>query len=655
MKNTIKSIIALILVLSTYSCNNDFLNDNLNIKKQLTGDSNIYISSDWEKTSYQFMLPGVTNQEYEITSKPSWLHIDNTKGKIIDGVATIQCWASKINLTQDYGIFLDFMTVKSQSISYKVPVAYLKEGDPVIRVNDNLTIAQYDNNNITLNISNQGDGLLLWEIIEMPDWLKLDTEAISFDNIIIESYYSYDIPFKLNIDKLITQDLNGKITIRSNDKNKPLLTINVSMIAGDPSLGINFSSINFKIGEMIQTETIENYGNGYLMWEFENIPKWLTISPSKGICNPYSYSGDITFTCDASKLTEGVNSAIIKLKTNDKDKQLYNISVSIVMPGNNKNKIFIEGSIVDMVFDRTNDIIYYATSKPNKLIALDINSKEVVKDILLSRAPTGLAINENYSNAAVAHNGYISAIDIATNTITTTYTIDYSVYDIAWAHDNTYCFTQNGGSLTNLHWIDMANGAIVDSPKKDLDGAAIIKKIPGENYIIATRKQTSPSGFYVFDIATKQLKSYSHQALTNFWFSSDSKYLFSENANVYRTSNIMDGNDTFNQELNAIDRIDFENYPKLLDVHHRNNNLWVIRRNGNSYNEEREIYKVENTDYSIVDMIAYDALYQTDENTAPFYIIAEYIVVNSGETEMTVICRGRDVDNWVIQYIPISK
>ncbi len=172
-------------------------------------------------------------------------------------------------------------------------------------------------------------------------------------------------------------------------------------------------------------------------------------------------------------------------------------------------------------------ILYYVTSTPNKFIAYDVIGRTVLNEISLGKAPTSFAISEDWTKAAVGHNGFMSVLNLSSNTVTETYPLDYSVYDMAWAENDWFCYTQNGGSFSGLHWINTADGTMYDDPDGySLDGASIIKKVPNQPYIIASRGWTSPSGFFAFDIGTKSKKSYSHMDLTNFWFSENGDYIF---------------------------------------------------------------------------------------------------------------------------------
>jgi hypothetical protein len=394
-----------------------------------------------------------------------------------------------------------------------------------------------------------------------------------------------------------------------------------------------------------------------LIWEFKDIPEWLTITPSSGMCGSYSSGANVIFSCDKTKLSPGQNTAIVNLKTNDSFHSSYSITVTAISPGSSNNLRAVDGNIVDAVFNKNTNILYYVTSTPNKFIAYDVSSRTVFNEISLSKAPTSFAISEDWTKAAVGHNGFLSAIDLSSNTVTATYTLDYSVNDISWAENDWFCYTQNGGSFSALHWINIANGTKYDDTDGySLDGKSIVKKVPNQPYLIATRNYTSPSGFFAFDIATKSKKSYAHMDLTNFWLSENGDYIFGRDLNIYRTSSSTGSTNTFDADINAIGKINTgnENYYGLQFLYHSNGYLWVLQNDTYPYGSSTSLYKVEDNDYTLVKKIAYDLIYFPNLETTPVNVSANYVFANKEGTEIAVLSKGVSTDTWIIQFIPVD-
>lgn len=656
MQSIIKNITVFTIIVFLTSCSKEFLDENFETTTLPVGLSNIYISPKWQTADYLFKLSSIKKADYEIVSKPSWLNVSSLNGHIADSIALIQCSVTKSPEFKSVGIYMDFMTVKADGKNYKVPVAYITEGSPKVQIESILTLSNNFNNSPYLPIQNMGLGILIWNIKSMPDWLVLDANKIESKGIYITPNSSYNIPFLFKPGPY-SGNLTDSIVLSTNDKEHPTVTINVKATIGIPQLNIYTKEISFSYPETTKTLSFSNNGNGTLVWELKNIPEWLTITPSSGSCNPYSSESNITLSCDRTKLSVGQNTATIILKTNDSSLPSYNLSITASAPGITKNIRPIDGNIVDAVFNKNTNTLYYVTSLPNKFVAYDVVGRTVLNEISLSKAPTSFAISEDWTKAAVGHDGSLSAINIPNNKVTATYSLNYSVNDIAWAENDWFCYTQNGGNFTSLHWINTADGSLYEETNDtELDSKSVVKKVPNQPFLIATRNATSPSGFIAYDIATKSKKSYAHMDLTNFWFSENGDYIFAQNLNVYRTTSSTETTKKFDLDIPAISKIKTgnESYFGLKDIYHSDNYLWILQ--GDSYLSESltQIYQLEDNDYTLVKKYNYDIYCQTDEQTTPFKVSANFIFANKEGTEIGVLCKGISNNTWVIQFMTVK-
>jgi len=657
MRHSIKNTIVITLFSLLTSCSNAFLNENLTKTTISIGLSTISISPDWQSADYKFMLPSLNNVEYTITSKPSWLNISPISGTLSDSIAVVQCSAEKNTDFSQVGVYTDFMTVLSEGITHKVPVAYITEGNPTVEYESSIEFSYSNYNYLSFDIQNTGLGVLIWDIVSMPDWLEVDTARINPIGIYIMQDRVYNIPLKFKFGGNFSGNLTGEIVLVTNDKAHPTITINASADLGTPTLSIYTNVINLTSVEPSKNLSFSNYGSGILTWKFEDIPDWLTISPSSGFYSPYTSYGNIVFSCDPTKLSPGQNTSVIHLKTNDSSRLSYNITVTALAPGNNENIRAINGNVTDAVFNKNTNTLYYVTSLPNKLIAYDVSTRTILHEIALSKAPTCFAISEDWTKAAVGHNGSFSNIDLSSYTVASTYQSDYTVRDIAWASSEWYAYTQSGGSFSCLHWINMSTGALHDDADKySLDGSSIVKKVPGQPYMIATRNGTSPSGFFAYDIATKSKKSYSHMDLTNFWMSEDGQYVFSQNSNIYRTTSSTGSTDNFDADINSIGKINFgnTNYYGIKFISHSNHFLWLIQNDSYPATSSNLVYQIEDNDYTLVKQLACNTLYQPDEQTTAFTLQANYVFANNEGTEVSVLCKGTSNNTWIIQFLPVN-
>ena len=655
MRHIFKNTILFTLLGLLTACSNDFLSENLISGTSPVGASTIYISPDWPSANYMFKLPPLKNADYEIVAKPSWLNTSSTTGHMSDSIAVVQCSAQKNAAFSTVGLYMDFMTVQSSTMKYKVPIAYITEGDPTLQVQNPVTLSYNSFSSPSLPIKNTGLGILIWNIASMPDWLAVDTTKVESSGLYITQNSSYDIPLLIKPKLITTGNLTGIIVLTTNDKKHPRININVSADLGTPQLNIYANTINFALNETSKSLTFSNSGNGMLSWEFKDIPQWLTITPSSGMSVPYTSSNNIVFSCDRTKLSPGQNTATVNLKTNDSSHASYSITVTASAPGNNANTRAITGNVVDAVFNKNTNTLYYVTSSPSKLIAYDVKARSVLNEIALSKAPTCFAISEDWTKVAVGHNGSLSAINLTSNTVTATYTADYSINDIAWAANDWFCYTQKGGSFSGLHWINTATGAVYeDKDQSSLDGNSFVKKVPNQAYLIATRGNTSPSGFLCYDIASKSKKSYAHMDLSNFWMSEDGQYIYAQNSNIYRTTSSTGSTDNFNSNINAIGKIDTPSNYRINFGYHSNHNLWVIQSDSYTSDASAGIYQFEDNDYTLVKKYAYNMLYQPENQASAFNVNANYVFANNEGTEISVLCKGVSNSSWIIQFIPIK-
>ena len=660
MKNTIQYIAVSLVISLAFSCGNDFLTDEPTF---ISEGSPIVISPEWETQDYEIYCEDVGNAEFTVAHAPSWLTISSPSGQFINHVATLNC---KANVYKDFSKIGMYHALITLSVEGKgnvaIPVLYIVEGNPVIEIANSVTIS-YDNpNGSSLLIKNAGNGILMWSVIQRPEWLLMYGEM--YESSVIEDYSVYVSPSNgqsfiyLSLDPTVSfsENLSGKILIQTNDKNKPIVEveveIDVEMNLGNPSLYIwdEYSTIDFGRTETSLYFNFSNQGSGILTWQIEGCPEWLTVSEYNGAL--YMYNGvNLTFSCNREIMPDGINTTTIYLKTNDKTRPSFPITViarsNTANPDNVKP---IDGNITDAYFDKQTNVLYLTTAQPNRFIAYDLHTKSILQEISLAKAPTCFTVSEDRHKAAIGHSGLISAINMENFTLTKTIEISYLVYDIAWTDDDWYCYTQKGGNFTNLHSINIETEAGQDYNEGGYgssytDGATNVGKVPGQPYIIAARRETSPTGIIVYDINTRSNKNYMHESIGNFWFPPDGKYLFESNmGSVFKTADIMTFSDIVG--FAPIDKLKLDSnqysYYNINWIDFSKENLWVL------YNST--IYQLDTSDYVIMKTYYYDDTY----NGHP--VQAHYVFANQSETELVVI---RNATNgtamWSLEFIPVTK
>ena len=656
MKNIFQKIILAIFLLTVASCNNDFLDENLEVITTPAGVSTIYVSPTWDVDDYELMLPNGGNADFKIETMPSWLNVNSTTGKLVAGVATIRCSVTENAEFAKTGIYLDKIEITANSTTFFVPVAYISEGNPEIEVEKELVI-NYDSYYYPrLNIKNIGEGILFWDIISMPPWLEIDMNNLNLSRIILAQGDWYQLPFSLNVAEMQIEDiiigtLEGSILLKTNDKNNPEIEINVTVNLGTPQLNIwgvwnNF--IDFGVTETSKELRIRNYGAGILVWNFEDLPEWLTPSQTRGMCYPSTYNDDIVLTCNRDKLQPGLNSATIHLVSNDPNTPSYPITVAARAPGNSANVRSLEGNIVDVAFDKNNDILHYITSMPNKLVVYDATNKTVLQEVALSKAPTCFAITEDWTKAAIGHDGMISAVNLQNYTVKQTFNFSHAIGDIAWAEEDWLCYTKADGYSNNLLWINTESTEMDDSRDGELSRASVIKKVPNKSFVVATGYYDR---FVVYDTFNRRVKALSQTDFFNFWLSEDGQYTFSSDGFVYDNSSIATSSNDIYFYLDKIGQMrDYNYYFYSIWMDHSSytNSLWSI--SDNNYNVSQF-----DDNYTLVNAYVYDNLYQPDVETAAYDVRAHYVFANSTGTELSVLRKGNGNNNWSVEFIQVTQ
>jgi len=649
MNHFLKIIILLSVTIAFFSCSDEFINQKLDISG--VGTSAIIISPEWDADDYQFKCDGLSNADFKIESKPDWLVLDSNSGKITDSIATIHGSANPVPRFSKTGIYVDQMMVAASGKQYAIPVYYIIEGNPSVQVNRVFEIS-YNNYNNELKISNSGDGVLLWDIVSMPNWLTVNMSQFNLKSVILGKGAAATLPFTFDVKAAVQNNLKGTIVLKTNDKNNSLVEIAVSANIGTPSLSFSNKQLDFGSSETTKTARIYNQGNGLLIWSIEGLPEWLSVSTANGIAMPYTSANDITFTCNRSNLQPGLNSATFYLKTNDPDNSSVAVVITVRMPGSIANVRTLEGNIVDAMFDKSTNTLFYVTGQPNKLVAYDVTARAVIHEIALNKVPTCLAINEDFTKAAVGHGGLISAIDLNSYTLTRTFEYGYSIYDMEWAKDDWFCFTKAGTYMNNLLWINTSTLETAESNDNEMDEGTYLKKVPKQPYVIAARRFTSPSGITVFNINTKLEKNYRHQSVGNYWFSSDGQYMFESGGNVYRTNAIVSASGRNPQDVTTIGKLKVpgtEYYYSLpwVDYSSVSKSIWALY--GSSL-----IYQFEDNDYTLVKTYACDDIYQPNPQTAAYEVEARYVFANSSGTELSVLRKGTNNNIWSVEFIPVK-
>lgn len=648
------------LPIALFSCSDEFVNEKTTVSG--VANSAIILSPDWEADNYQFTIDGVEEADFTITSQPEWLILESKTGRITDSLATIYGSVITVPRFSTPGVYIDQMMVTVNGNPYAVPVYYITEGTPAVQVSRTLII-DYNNYNNQLTISNSGNGVLLWDIVRLPPWLRLDLNLFNPSSLLLGNGANAQVPLILDVENAIQSNPAGTIVLKTNDPDHPRVEIAVSVYLGTPQLNYYDRQVNFETSQTTKSINFSNFGNGILTWKFEGLPQWLAVTKTSGTLMPYYSTNEIFFSCNTAFLRPGLNSATIYLKTNDPDEPSIAIPVSVRAPGTSENIRAVEGNILDAAFDKSTDILYYVTGQPNQLVAWDVTTRTILHQVALDKTPTSLAIDEDFTKALVGHGGLISQVDLTSFQVSKTFEMNATIYDLEWALGDWFCYTTTASNVFSLLWLNSTTGETYESPQSPINyslGTASLKKIPGQPYLLASRKDLSPSGIFVFNLNTKALKSYSHESMNNAWFFSDNTLMVTGASAILRTSAVIatSGNQIYGPS--AIGQLKTGDYAQIawwIDYSAANNSLWALF----SYYSfslyppvDGMIYQFEDNDYILVKTHAYDNLYQPDAQTTAYKVQAHYVFANNAGTELSVLRRGENNTTWSIEFLEVK-
>ena len=650
MKKIVQYISAGLFCVLAFACKNDFLTKVPNLPS-ITDASEILISPNWEARDYSIYVPTAGDANFTIVKTPGWLIVPTLSGQFANGFATINCRASVNNAFPEVGIYKSSILLNIEGVGeIAIPVSYIVEGDPVIETESDLTLSCNSTyyGSVPLVIKNNGQGILLWSMVEKPDWVSFtDSLSASYppnsSSLAIPPNGAISLTLLYNIQSLAPNaDLTGRIRILSNDKNNGETVINVQCAVGDPVLQCSANQLDFGSTDVIRSLDISNQGSGLLMWTLSGCPEWLSVSETRGTLSPYS-SRTLVFTCDRSLLPAGQQSQTIYLETNDRNNPSYAITITA---GDNPvaNIQAIEGTVTDAWLDKTTNILYLTTSGPDRLLAYNTTTKTIERELALDRAPTCLSVSETDRSIIVGHEGMIIRVDPDNFYVTKTIALDFNIFDIEWGVDNWCCYTWDEDSNYNLHWINLDTEETYETPSYGLlFGKLGVKKIPHQDYIVASRLSNSPSSILVFSTREPNLVHAFGDDIGSFWFSSDGNYLFSSKNQIYETSSL-----TSSDSPSLVGN--FSPAPSSIywiDHHADSQSVWVLAASSED-DSQREVRQYNDRDYTLVNTYRYGEYYE--ESPAR----AQYVFVNSTGNELFII-KNNDLNAWSVEYIPVTR
>lgn len=240
MKAIIKLLSFIVLIVTIFSCNDDFLEKN--DRSSFTRTDTIYATNIKSTVDVSYSLMPISNKSYTITYFPKWITLSSMHGEIdAEGTTQLSFFVDTENqVISGLGIYNASIVLDVKDYGLiSIPFTYLNAGNPVLQCSASELNFESLNSKI-FTISNISDGFLVWQITGIPDWLTLSETSgtlYSGQSITITAYWKSGYPVP-------DQDISDTLHILNNSseddymisvtlKASALIPSNVASIQGE--------------------------------------------------------------------------------------------------------------------------------------------------------------------------------------------------------------------------------------------------------------------------------------------------------------------------------------------------------------------------------------------------------------------------------------
>ena len=254
--------------------------------------------------------------EWAAAGNASWLTVSPNSGttQTEDDVLTIL-----VNRTGlDGGDYSSTVTITSNGGNYTVTVTMRVPLPPELSVSPASLNFGASTSTMNLNISNNGDGVLTWNVAADQGWLSTSPTSG-------ETTTETD-PTQVTVDRtgLSAGDYSGTVTVTSDGGNEAI-TVSMSVPA-PPLLAVNPTSLDFGASETSLSVTITNGGDQTLEWSVSDNQDWMSVSPTSG--STTAEQDIVTVTVDRNGLAAGDYSGSVTVTSNGGD-QVVAVSMAV--------------------------------------------------------------------------------------------------------------------------------------------------------------------------------------------------------------------------------------------------------------------------------------------------------------------------------------
>jgi len=305
-----------------------------------------------------------------------------------------------------------------------------------------------------------------------------------------------------------------------------------------PFLQVSESIVDIQTNES-KVLTIRNTGNENLIYQFKDIPAWLTFSDIQGVL-AQGESKEITLAINRNNLEEKEYTAIVQIQNNTPQGS-YGLLVKMQVSNltNTDHTKPIQGQVTDSEYNKVTDLLLVTTKIPNQLIVF--NASDNTQTIIpLDKSPNCISIAEDGKKAVIGYDlAAVSLIDLQTKMLTKTIETDCIPFDIVYG-DNNWCYLMpETGNFEYLRSLNLETSQLTKSTKYgQIYAKMIIRKVPGKPYLLGSNTQVSSNGLIMADISkgiAKDTMPYWFIDTNNFWLSPKGDRIYTGVKNIHRT------------------------------------------------------------------------------------------------------------------------
>jgi hypothetical protein len=401
----------------------------------------------------------------------------------------------------------------------QTPSEYIP-GDSIIVMSDT------DPFSYEFNMHSSGSGN--WQLFQFPRWLEISPKEgtlhgdskVNFQFSVNQQeiyvglgLYSFPLTFYVETVGLVEN------TVVLANVGEPEITDTPSEITADYTFNGQYQ--------------IVNSGHGILFWQVVNKPNWLQLDVTEGVLNSHEY-GIWNYSIDVSGMEPGNYSGQVEIQHNAGD-QNFVIHFYFTIQETGYYGGYLNGEYIDAVFSKTLNQVIVLTREPNHLLFFKADSPNA-DTVKLNKVPKCLALSEDEQTLAVGFSeASVSTFETGSRTLLMNYPVNVVPNQMEFGNSDWLYFLAWPDYTTYLYTLNLQNGAVKRAAGSN-NGLSALKKVPGKNILISTRKGWSPDGLFVFDITNAALDSLNEYwtSLNGFWLSEEGEHLFAGTQKVYQ-------------------------------------------------------------------------------------------------------------------------